>query len=322
MAGFLLRRLAASLLLFFAVLTVTFFLVHLAPGSPVNLLTDPLVPADQRLRLERVYGLDRPVAEQYGRWLAAVALRGDWGISFVHSRPVVRVLAEALPATLLLAVSALAVEYATALLLGLLAARRSGGLADHLVRVLSLTLYSMPIFWLGVMAILLFAYLWPVLPAGGMRAVGAEDLGSWTRAADLLRHLFLPALVLGLWNAGGTTRIVRAGLLGTLGQDYIRAARAKGLSERRVLWVHGLRNALVPLTQLFALTLPLLLNGSLVTEVVFAWPGLGRLVWLSFLTRDYPVILAATALSAALVIAGNLLGDLLLALADPRVRDA
>ena len=320
MTGLLLRRLAASLLLAYLVLTSTFFLVHLAPGDPARLFDDPRVPQAQRQRLLEAYGLDKPLPEQYGRWLSAV-VRGNWGTSFLWGRPVVKVLAEALPRTLALGASALAVEYLAALALGLAAARRPGGAADHLIRILSLALSSLPIFWLGLMAILLFGYLWPVLPPGEMLSVGAERLPAGARLADFLRHLLLPALVLGLSAAGGTARFVRNSLLGVLSQDYIRAARAKGLSERRVLWVHGMRNALVPLTQLFALSLPVLLNGSLVTEVVFSWPGLGRLAFTAILARDYPVIIAVTAFSGALIVLGNLLADLLLGLVDPRVRE-
>jgi peptide/nickel transport system permease protein len=321
MTGLLLRRLAASLLLAYLVLTATFFLVHLAPGDPARLYDDPRAPRAQRQRLLHLYGLDRPLPEQYGRWLSAVAV-GEWGDSFVYGRPVVDVLAEALPRTAALGLAALAVEYVAALGLGIAAARRAGRPLDHLIRIGSLALYALPIFWLGLMAILLFAYVWPVLPAGGTSSVGAEALPPAVRLADFLRHLLLPALVMGLGAAGGTARYLRNSLLGVLSQDYIRAARARGLSERRVLWVHGVRNALVPLTQVFAISLPALLNGSLVTEVVFSWPGLGRLAWGAILARDYPVVIASTALTGVLVVAGNLLGDLLLGLADPQVRDA
>lgn len=320
MTGFLLRRLAASLLLLALVLTTLFFLLHLAPGDPTRASEDFRIPAEQRERLRQIYGLDRPLPEQYLTWMGAV-LRGDWGISLSQQRPVVTVLAEAVPPTLLLASAALLVEYGVALALGIAAARRRGSAFDHGVRIASLLLYSQPVFWLGLMAVLLFSYAWPVLPASHMRSVDAAEMSALGRFFDAGRHLVLPALVLGLTQAGATARFVRASLIEVLGQDYIRAARAKGLSERRVVWVHGVRTALPPLIQLFALSLPALLSGSLVTEVVFSWPGLGRLTHVAIQARDYPLILASTALSAILVLAGNLLGDLLLALADPRVRD-
>ena len=322
MIRFLLRRFAASLLLLLLVLTVTFFILRLIPGDPTHLFEGQHLTLAQQQRLKQLYGLDRPLPEQYAAWLAAVALRGDWGTSLSQQRPVSSALLDALPATAILASAAVAVEYSAALLLGVAAARRRRSGVDHAIRVGTLLLYSQPTFWLGLMVILLFSYVWPVLPASHMHSVDADLMGPAGRFLDLLRHLTLPALVLGLSNAGGTTRFVRASLIEVMSQDYIRAARAKGLSELRVVWVHGMRNAAVPLIQLLALSLPALLSGALITEVVFSWPGLGQLTFNSILARDYPLILGATALSATLVILGNLLADVLHAMADPRVRDA
>jgi peptide/nickel transport system permease protein len=234
---------------------------------------------------------------------------------------VLEVLAEALPNTIALGLAATAVEYAAALGLGLLAARRAGRPIDHAIRFGTLALYSLPTFWLGLMGILLFGYVWPILPPGDMLSVGAERLPRAARLLDVTWHLVLPAAVIGLSTAGGTARFVRNSLLAVLSQDYVVAARAKGLSERRVLWVHGMRNALVPLTQILGLSLPILLNGVLVLEVVFSWPGVGRLAWGALLARDYPVVIATTALSGVLIVLGNLLADLLLGLVDPRVRE-
>ncbi|HSK80145.1 MAG TPA: ABC transporter permease [Thermoanaerobaculia bacterium] len=322
MSAFLLRRLAASLLLLLLVLSITFLLLHLVPGDPARIQESDRMTAEQRENLRRVLGLDRPLHEQYFSWLSGAVLRGDLGTSFSQQRPVTEAIKNALPGTLLLAFAALFVEFGAALLLGVAAARRPGTAVDHSIRIGTLLLFSQPVFWLGLMAILLFSYVWPVLPAGHMRSVGAGEMGAGERLFDLLRHLLLPALVLGLTNAGATARFVRGSLLEVLSRDYIRTARAKGLSERRVVWVHGMRNALPPLVQLLALTLPALLNGSLVTEVVFSWPGLGRLTFGAILARDFPLILGTVAVSAILVISGNLAADVLHALSDPRVRDA
>jgi peptide/nickel transport system permease protein len=320
MVAYLLRRLAVSLLLLLLLLSLLFFLLHLAPGDPTTLLASPEAPRAEREQLIRVYGLDRPLPEQYLSWISAVLFSWDWGTSFVQGRPVTRMIAEALPNTLLLAVSASAVDYGVGLLLGVLAAVRRQRLTDHVIRVLSLLLFSLPVFWLALMAILLFSYLVPVLPAGHMASPGADDLAPLARLGDLAWHLLLPALVLGLTATGGTVRVMRNSMLEVLEQDYMRTARAKGLTERRVLLVHGLRNAIVPLVQLFGLSFPLLLNGALVIEVVFSWPGLGRMTFEAIQSSDYPVVLATTALSGALVLAGNLLADLLHAAVDPRVR--
>jgi peptide/nickel transport system permease protein len=321
MAQFLIRRLAAALLLLFVVLSLTFFLVHVAPGDPVSLFEDRQITAAQHAYLLHLYGLDRPLPIQYLDWLSAVALHGNWGISFSTQRPVAALLLEALPNTLLLATAALLVQYGLGLLLGVTAARRPGSFADHLIRVLSLLLYSQPVFWLGLMAVLLFSLAWPILPASHMRSPGAAEMGSVGRLADLARHMVLPTLVIGLRGAAQTARLVRGSLLEVLSRDYILTARAKGLSERRVVWVHGLRNALLPLIQVFALSLSGLLSGSLLTEIVFAWPGVGRLSFDAISSRDYPVVLATTALSAVLVVLGNLLADLLQGWADPRLRE-
>jgi peptide/nickel transport system permease protein len=320
MLGFLLRRLAASLLLLLLVLTLLFLLLHLVPGDPTQLVEDARLNRAERDNLRRIYGLDRPLPEQYATWLGAVALSWDWGTSLSQQRPVTAAVREALPGTLLLTFSALAIEYGVGLLLGIAAYRRRGTAGDHLIRVGSLLLYSQPVFWSGLMAILLFSSVWPVLPGSHMHVIGAEDLGALDRLLDVARHLALPAATLGLALAGANARFVRASLLEVMGRDFIRTARAKGLSERRVLWIHGLRNALPPLIQLLALSLPALLSGALITEVVFAWPGLGRLTYSAILSRDYPLVLATTAMSAALVVLGNLLADFLLAAADPRVR--
>jgi len=320
--GYLLRRLAAAALLLLLVLTATFVLLRLVPGSPVAAVSELPIPKADKDRLIHLYGLDRPLPEQYLRWLGAVTLHFDWGISFAQLRPVSRVVAEALPATLLLAAAALLVEYGLGTALGVAAARRSGSALDRALRVVTLLLYSQPVFWLGLMAILLFSYQLRWLPASHMHSVGADELGRGARLADLGRHLVLPALTLGLAQAGGAARVVRASLLDVMERDYIRTARAKGLSERRVVWVHGVRGALVPVIQLLGLSVPSLLSGALITEVVFAWPGLGRVTYSAILSRDSPVLLATTAVSAALVVAGNLVADLLHAAVDPRVRDA
>lgn len=315
-----LGRLASSLLLLWLVLTAVFFLVQLAPGSPVDFLAgDPRIPRVERERIAAVYGLDRPPLVQYASWLGAV-LRGDWGTSFVHGRPVVDVLAESLPATVLLGVAGLAIEHLLGIPLGVVAARRRGKVSDGLLRIVSLFFYSLPYFWLSLMAILLFAIAWPVFPPSHMRSVGAAELSTSARLLDLLHHLALPAIVLGVASAGGTVRFVRNRMIEVMEQDYVRTARAKGLSEARVVWVHGLSNALVPVIQILGISLPRVLNGVLVVEIVFAWPGMGRLIFQAYQSQDYPVIMAAMAFSGALVIAGSLLADLLHAAVDPRVR--
>lgn len=321
MIRYLLRRLGVSLLLLAFVLTLVFFLQRLVPGNPAEQTQGPRVSSQQRENLRRLYGLDRPLPVQYLAWMGAV-LRGDLGTSLSQQRPVINALREAIPPTFLLATAALAIEFGLGFFLGIGAARRPGSAFDHALRVGGLVLFSQPVFWLGLMAILLFSYAIPLFPASHMRSVDSEDLGPLRSALDVAHHLLLPALVMGVARAGGTARIIRSRLLEVLQQDYIRTARACGLPERRVLWVHALRNLLGPMLQIFSLSVPPLLSGSLVTEIVFGWPGLGRLTFNALLSRDYPLILAATGLTAGLVVFCNFLADLGLAAIDPRVRDA
>ena len=191
-----------------------------------------------------------------------------------------------------------------------------------MLRATGLLLYSIPVFWVGLMAILLFSHRWRIFPASHMRSANAADLGALAQAVDLLHHLALSALVLGLTAAGGLARFVRNSLLEVLREDYIRSARASGVHERRVVWLHALRNAAAPLLQVFGVTLPMLLSGALVVEVVFSWPGLGRVAYGAVLARDYPLILATTAFTGLVVVLASLLADLLHAFVDPRVRDA
>lgn len=320
LTGLLARRLGAAALLLLLVLSLLFALLHLAPGDAADRLLDPRIGAEQRRALRAVYGLDLPPHRQYLRWLGAM-LRGDLGVSFRHGRPVAEVLGAHVGPTLLLAVAALAVQGGAGLLLGVAAARRAGRRADHLIRAGSVTLYSLPTFWVGLLALALFSHALGLFPAGHMRSIDAAELPPLARLLDLLHHLALPALVLGLAAGGATARFVRAGLLDTLGEEFVRTARAKGLTPRRILWLHALRNASTPLVQIFGLSLPFLLSGALIVEVVFSWPGVGRLAYTSVLARDHPVVLATTALSGGMVVLGSLAADLLHRALDPRLRD-
>jgi len=322
MIAYLLRRLLASSLLLFMVLTVTFALVHLAPGSPADRYLDPRIPRAQSERLAELYGLDRPFMEQYVSWLSAVTVHGEWGTSFGHLRPVTEVLGEFFPRTLLLTAAALIVQYVFGLGLGVLAVRRPGGAVDHAIRAGSMVVYSVPVYWLGMMLVLLFSYTWHLLPSGHMSSLDAAALSPAGRLMDLSWHLLLPAVVLGAPMAAETARFVRNGLLDVLQQDYIRAARARGLGEARILLVHALRNAIIAVTQITGLEIAFLLGGSFAVEWVFAWPGLGYMTMQAIDNNDYPLILATTTLTGSLVIAGNFFADVLHAAVDPRIREA
>lgn len=316
MLRFVLRRLVVSALLVLALLSVVFFLVHLVPGEPlVQDDADPAALAAQRRQL----GLDQPLVVQYGRWIAGF-LRGDWGTSFATRQPVAEILLQALPNTVLLATLALCLRFALGIAAGTVAALRHGRAADRGLVIGSLILYSVPGFWLAVMLQLVFAYGLGWLPANSMHALDAEQHGFASRGLDLARHLVLPVLVLGLPGVASTARYMRASLLEVLSQEYVRAARARGLGGRSVVLRHAFRNALGPIATVAGLSLPALVGGALLVETIFAWPGMGRLAYLAVGTRDTPVLLGTTCLSAALVVAGSMLADIGSALLDPRQR--
>ncbi len=319
MIRFVLRRLAAAAVLFLIVLTLTFAAVTLAPGDPLA-PTDPRISPEQAERLRTHYGLDQPLPVHYLRWLGAVVSSWDWGQSYQTGRPVSELLFESLPPTLLLAGAALLAQYLLGIGLGLVAAWRPNSWLDLGVRATSLLVYALPTFWVGLMAVLVLGVGLGLAPTGGMTSAAAFELGPVATALDVLAHLWLPALVLGLSMAGDIARYTRTSLIEFQSTEAGRATRARGLPETRILFVHGLSHAGPRLVQMAAVSAPLLLSGAIVAEAVFAWPGLGSATLQAIQARDVPVVLAATAYGAILVIAASLAADLLLARLDPRIK--
>ena len=316
----LLRRAVSGFAVVFGVVTLMFFLLRLAPGDPARLLVGPAATAEQIAGQRRALGLDRPVPQQYATWLGRFA-RGDWGTSIATGRPVRGMLAEAWPATIRLVGLSLVLSYLLGIVIGVVQATRGGGL-DTALSVLSVTLFALPAYWLGLMLVMLFTYQARLLPSFGAAGLDADFLTGWERVADRLRHLTLPLATLTLIGAGGTARYVRGAMLDVAGAPFVAIARAKGLSSRAVAVRHVLRNALIPVLTLLGLSLPALFSGAVFIEAIFAWPGVGRVLVEAVQARDYPVVMAATAVSAVLVVLGNLLAELLVAWADPRLRDA
>lgn len=321
MLAFTARRLGSAVVLLLLVLTATFFFIHITPGEPALLYSNLRMSEEQRQEMRVALGLDQPLGRQYVTWMGAM-LRGDWGISISSGRPAADMLWEKMPNTCVLVAGTLVVEYGLGVILGIIAAARAGRRLDEWIRMASLVLWATPFFWLALLAIEVFSVRWQIFPPNQMTSDGAPALPLLWRALDLLHHLALPAVTFGLVRCGPVGRFIRNGLLDVKGQDYIRTAHAKGLSPARVLWVHGLRNAVIPVIQRFGFSLPALLSGTLIVEVIFAWPGVGQTTYWAMLQRDYPVILASTALTGALVVTGNLFADLLHAWIDPRVRNA
>jgi peptide/nickel transport system permease protein len=303
------------------VATITFALIHLAPGDPFSAVMDnPNVNERVRATLRAQYGLDRPLPEQFVRYIGQLA-RGQLGWSFSHDRPVAEVLATALPNTLLLMTIALLGSFAVGILVALVQVARRGSATDHTLSAISLFFFSMPDFWLAILALLAFTYWLPLFPVGGaVDPVMHDYMGFGARIVDRLRHLALPALTLTVLASPGVARYQRAALLDVLPADYIRTARLKGLTEREILRRHALRNALLPIISLLGLSFPALLTGAFFIEKIFAWPGMGLAVVNAISTRDYPLVVGGVIIGSIMVTVGSLLADLLYAWADPRLR--
>lgn len=313
------RRGVAGLAVVAGVVTLTFFLLRLAPGDPVAHLLGPTASAAQVAAQRHALGLDQSLPVQYAVWIGRFA-QGDWGTSIASGRPVSRLLGDAWPATVRLVVLSLVLSYLLGVLVGAVQAARSGSRLDTALSVSTVTLYALPGYWLGLMLVMVFTYWGRLLPAFGAAGFDADYLTGWDRTADRLRHLALPLATLTLIGVGGVARFVRGAMLDVRAAPFITTARAKGLSTRRVFGRHVLRNALIPIVTLLGLSLPALFSGAVFVEAVFAWPGVGRVLVEAVRARDYPVVMAATAVSAVLVVVGNLLADLLAAGVDPRLR--
>jgi peptide/nickel transport system permease protein len=312
------RRALAGLAVVVGVVTLMFFLIRLAPGDPALLLVGPTASQEQLAAQRKALGLDRPLPEQYLTWLGRF-VRGDWGTSIATGQAVRSMISAAWPATVKLVGLSLLLSYGLGILVGAIQAARNGRL-DTVLSVITVTLFAVPGYWLGLMLVMVFTYWARALPAFGAAGFDADFLTGWERLADRLRHLALPLATLTLIGIGGTARFVRGAMLDVRGAPHVAIAYAKGLSSTQVTLRHVLRNALIPVLTLLGLSLPALFSGAVFIEAIFAWPGVGRIMVEAVGARDYPVIMAATAVSAILVVIGNLLAEALAAWADPRLR--
>lgn len=298
-----------------------FVLMRAAPGDPLSRLSgDRPLSAKEMAVLRARYGLDQPILDQLGAFLKGL-VHGDLGTSIEYGRPVTQLLAERLPASLLLGGAVLLVNFTVGLWLGSRQALRRGSAEDRWLTVLSLIGFATPSFWLGLVLAWLIGVHWRLLPPAGMHSPLLDPAsGALTIATDLLRHLILPTLTLSFVSIAATMRYQRGAMLEALRFPYMVTARAKGLPENRVIWKHAWRNAVFPVITLFGLWLPILVAGSVFVESVFAWPGLGSLAAAAVGNRDYPLLMGASLLASSLVVLGSLLTDLAYALLDPRVR--
>lgn len=314
MGRYVVGRLIQTVILVLVVTMLTFLLVTQAPGGPAILL-DPNMTPEQAARMREQLGLDDPVYVQYWRWINEVAT-GNLGTSYSVGQPVMDLIRSNLPNTLLLSATALALSILFAIPAGVISAARRNSPVDHLVTFTSFFGISVPVFWYGLILILIFSIKLEWLPSGGMRDLTAPSSGP----LDVIKHLILPGIVLATANVAQLARYTRSAMVSVLTEDYIRTARSKGLSERMVLYRHALRNALIPVVTATGLLIPRLVGGAAVTETVFAWPGMGALAVRSAFARDYPTIMGITLVISLIVILTTLVVDLLYVYIDPRIR--
>jgi len=300
-------------------LVLNFSMMHLAPGDVADTISQSMGGADEALltQIRAEYGLDKPFIVQLGRYIGNV-LQFDLGYSFFYNMPVTQLILQRLPATLLLVFTAQILALFIGVILGVISARKPNGIASHFVTILALFGYSAPVFWTGILLLIGFSLKIPLLPVAGMQDVTVEG-GFWAHFVDIARHLVLPVITLGSIFLALYSRLSRATMMEVLGSDYVRTAKAKGLSEREVVYKHALKNSLSPVITLAGLQFSAVISGAVLVEAVFSWPGLGTLAFQSIIARDTPTILGILFFSALVVIVGNLVTDFALRFVDPRV---
>ncbi|GMK37295.1 oligopeptide transport system permease protein AppB [Paenibacillus sp. CCS19] len=314
MLPYITRRLMISIPVLFGITIISFMIMKLAPGNPVDMLIDPNTPPELLQAKKEMLGLNSSFAVQYWQWIFGL-FHGQLGYSFSSYAPVASIIGERIGPTVLLALTALIIGLLIAIPLGIASAVRHNTAFDHTMTGLAFIGLSIPPFFLGLGLIYLFTLKVHWLPTGGM-----STLGEGGGIGDTLRHLILPAAVLAVGIVGKKIRYIRASMLDVLGQEYLRTARAKGVHESLVIYKHALRNALLPILTVFGTEIPVLLGGSILVEQIFQWPGIGQLTMQSILSRDYPTLMALNLVAAVIVLASNLITDILYSIADPRIQ--
>ena len=321
MVGYIGRRLVGMIPLLFGIITISFIVIHLAPGKPTTLqeAMNPKVSPEVREKLAKLYGLDKPLHIQYFDWCKKLATF-NFGASFIDSRPVIKKILERLPLTLFVNISSLILILFFGILIGIHCAKAPNSLYDHTMTFLLFIGFAMPGFWLGLLLMNLFGLQLRWLPISGITSLDFEYYNFWEKGWDLARHLVLPLFVSCFGGLAGISRYMRQNLLEILKQPFIRTATAKGLSFDAVLKRHALPNALLPMVTILGLSIPGLIGGSVIFESIFALPGVGRLFYEAVMARDYPMIMAELVLGAVLTLLGNLCADIAYAYVDPRIR--
>jgi len=321
MIKYVVKRLLHSIPLLFGITLISFFIVHLAPGRPTDMITqfNPKVSQDAREKLSKIYGFDKPVYVQYAVWLAKIA-RFDFGLSFSDNRPVIDKIAERMPVTLFINTAGLLIIFGIAVPLGVKSAVRRGSVFDRVTTVLVFILFSAPAFWVGLMLMSLLGLRLGWLPVAGLTSLDFDRFSAAGKAVDLARHLALPVFVTSMGGLAGISRYTRERMISVLHEDYVRTARAKGLSAKTVIYKHAFKNALLPVITILGLSIPALISGSVIIESVFNIPGMGRLMVEAVFARDYNLVMGELVIAAVLTLLGNLIADVAYSYADPRIR--
>jgi peptide/nickel transport system permease protein len=320
MFTYVIKRLLQAILTLFLASVLSFAIIQLAPGDYLDSLKqNPKISPERIEELRRQFGLDRPALEQYWRWLWQIIAHGNFGTSFVYQRSVSSLLLERVPATLLLAIASIIVTWGVAIPLGIIGAVNQNRRVDQILQVLSYIGQGFPSF-VTALLLLFLAQNTPLFPVGNMTSIDHADLSPLGKVLDIGWHMILPTLALSITSFAGLQRITRGNLLDVLRQNYIQTARAKGLPENRVIYVHALRNAVNPLVTLLGFEFASLLSGAFIAEFFFNWPGLGRLILQAVTAQDLYLVMASLMIGAVMLIVGNLLADLLLKVVDPRIQ--
>jgi len=318
---YVVKRLLQAVLTLFLASALCFAIIELAPGNYLDTLSqNPKISPETLQQYKQEFGLDKPAIEQYLLWLQQIVTRGNFGRSFVYQRSVASLLWERVPATLLMAIASLIVTWAIAIPLGIVAAVNQNKTVDRILQVVSYTAQGFPSFITALLLLFFAQNTSPLFPVGGMTSIDHADLPWWGQILDYCWHLILPTVALSITSFAGLQRLMRGQFLDVLRQDYIRTARAKGLPDNRVIYVHALRNAINPLVTLLGFEFASLLSGAFIAEFFFNWPGLGKLTLEAVTNQDLYLVMASLMMGAAMLIVGNLLADLLLKAIDPRIK--
>ncbi len=321
MFKFVIKRLLLSIPILLGITIITFAIIHITPGgfSSVHMDMNPNVSPDSISQMKKLYGLDQPVSIQYLHWVGRL-LKLDFGRSFLDQQPVIDKIGQRLPATLLLSGLSLVLIFLLAVPLGVYSAMHHNNARDRWITVTTFVGYSVPTFWLALLCMLLFGVVLGWLPVSGMRSVNHDLMSPLGQLGDYINHLIMPVFISAFGGVASISRYTRSNMLEVVRQDYIRTARAKGLSKNKIYYGHALKNALLPIVTIIGLSLPGLIGGSFIFETIFSWPGMGRLAYDSAMNFDYPTIMGIGVIGAVLTLLGNMMADVLYAAVDPRIR--